>query len=617
MTLSANYIQRTVQKPVSSCVTACEPSPLSQTQGPSGPSRWTPRLLLYLLFLLTARVLCVVANKVWDNCQTFNEPGSEVYNGSVILSDYFNQLWQNGEVGAVPRKQSGPERGRPGAKSTSPNKPSLVKYHGSQKVTVSVRPGTEGHGAGPMGYQGHHGSGPLGASGIMSHQYNKQDSKYEERPSLGHKKVSHRSTDRAAPRKAKYGVTYADMDGEPEDFRDRKTAFRGPKQRLKHSSGSDVRQHSMPHMQNQSMVPPHLQQQSSRQQMGHANRPSGVRHHRQLEGMESQTSIRFKFTVKPGSQQQKPMGEGQATQKGGDKVSLRQNHPLHRSLLVIQKVLESREGQYLSRMKSRGVGNDSSHVTLDGIKQRLLPGLTKGWGTIMYKSTADVLDDIVSALRSQRSAAHDNKWVCDAVETEFRSWWVKAGLERDLHQIGHLQGDLSALDAPLHRTLGSPDSGGPARSTVDLAKGDKTGSCTMPHRVVKKRKHREPVSSNALTEQRLQEPDPLELRMKASRRELEASKEELHALHVQHAEQKQRLRERFESKRKKHSELQNQMKVMKKHQEKATVAIKAAQVRWLSDICAFGLWLLVLLVTASHCSTPTPPQAIMTLLYNT
>ncbi|CAL8463497.1 g3031 [Coccomyxa elongata] len=122
-----------------------------------------------------------------------------------------------------------------------------------------------------------------------------------------------------------------------------------------------------------------------------------------------------------------------------DAPALRQGHPLQRCLNVLNYVMQhpaaapfcSQDAGFLAYYHLTG----EQPVDLTTIRERLMPGTTQGWGTIYYKSTTDVLQDVRRVWNGYRSSYDPCDPVvaaCDVVERAFNYAWTQAGLSLDV-----------------------------------------------------------------------------------------------------------------------------------------------------------------------------------------
>lgn len=126
---------------------------------------------------------------------------------------------------------------------------------------------------------------------------------------------------------------------------------------------------------------------------------------------------------------------GSQTQTDMDHLiaQIRQSHPLHRCLLIINYLLTNSDAQEVSDARQGNLV-----LTLESIQNSLVPGLDSGWGTVRYKSTTEVLREIAFALKSILIANKSDIrccTMCNKVFSEVRKWWQLAGLQQDLTQL--------------------------------------------------------------------------------------------------------------------------------------------------------------------------------------
>ncbi|KAK9815856.1 hypothetical protein WJX72_010824 [[Myrmecia] bisecta] len=138
--------------------------------------------------------------------------------------------------------------------------------------------------------------------------------------------------------------------------------------------------------------------------------------------------------AKAGVNKGKPAGE---PGKVADSA-LSHGHPLQRCLQVLELVMKEPDAEPFSTpVDAEAMGLDDYHeivqqpMDLGTIQKRLLPGRKQGWGTIVYKSTQEVQDDVNLVWHNCRLYNEPGDPImdmCDNVEAAFEVAWKAAGL---------------------------------------------------------------------------------------------------------------------------------------------------------------------------------------------
>ncbi|GMH39344.1 hypothetical protein BSKO_07242 [Bryopsis sp. KO-2023] len=465
---------------------------------------------------------------VWDNCQKFNQPGSDVFNASVQLSNTFSKEWKKSKLppqpaqvqphASVSRSQQKSGRGQAvrGRSRTHANPPPTVATEDAdaQNITFTVKSSGVGGGGG------------------------------------GSKAGRGRSSQR---RSVRVGGVKRSATGPPQEEAVTYTTTRRT-QRVNYDEDSGGGESSGEMLAPRKISDMHARGGEAGVRVDQGDRADG-------------------FKVR--------LGAGKLNEPEEQLASLlKQSHPLHRCLIVLEHIMQSEDALLLAQAP-----RPETCITLEKVSEYLLPGLDKGWGMVKYKSTKDVLRDVAFALKSILVANKNHRrfsQTCNRIFAEVRKWWQLGGLQQDLSQLrASVGGGVGAGGVPMMNQAGL---GSPGGMRADVGVSEEAASLVPvqsrggpSQRSTKMRKVKE-VGGGETPKEEGNVSDPvLDANIAAIVEEVENARRELGQIQTRRAKEGKKLVDGYKAKQAKLVDLNKLLTTAGKQKEKVAGAVEVAK----------------------------------------